>query len=97
MEHECRRFLLHSQNHTMLLVDITEVGLPTEIYPKGGKEQTVPLLRFQTKSDAEEYLHGLGADAETLETVSRRLAQTGAAYLAITYDRWKGVFRSSAG
>jgi len=60
------RFLLHSLNHTVVVVDITELGLPTEIYPPTGKRQTVPSLRFQSWGDAEQYLVGLGARAQEI-------------------------------
>lgn len=41
------RFLIHELNHTVLLVDITGIGLPTEIYPYEGKSHSVPTLRFK--------------------------------------------------
>jgi hypothetical protein len=43
-------------NHTTLLVDISEIGLGTEVYPPLGKTQPVPSIRFQTRHDAEERL-----------------------------------------
>ena len=33
--------LIHSLSHTILLVQITEIGLPAEVYPPGGKPQLV--------------------------------------------------------
>jgi hypothetical protein len=42
------RFLLYRLSHTVIAVDLTEIDLPTEIYPPGGKKQMVPTLRFQS-------------------------------------------------
>lgn len=61
------RFLIHSLNHTVLVVDITKIGLPTHIFPPEGEEQMVPSLRFQSWRQAEEYLRGLGADQKAIE------------------------------
>jgi hypothetical protein len=66
-----RRFLIHKLNHTSLLVDITEVGLPTEIYPPEGKRQSLPSLRFQSWRDAEQYLMGLGAKRASLKAAGK--------------------------
>ena len=60
------RFIIYSFSHTILVVDITEIGLPTEIYPPDGKRQLVPTLRFQSWRDVEQHLSSLGADAEVL-------------------------------
>lgn len=77
------RFLLHSLSHTVLAVDVTEVGVPTEIYPNEGKQQTVPCIRFQAWRDAEQYFLHLGADPGMLQGVSNRLKSTGVAALTI--------------
>jgi hypothetical protein len=47
------RFLLYRLSHTVIVVDLTEIGLPTEIYPPGGKKLMAPTLRFQTWKDVE--------------------------------------------
>jgi hypothetical protein len=44
------RFLIHSLNHTTLLVDISKIRLPEEAFPPQGKLQPAPSLRFQTWS-----------------------------------------------
>jgi hypothetical protein len=80
------RFLIHSLNHTTLLVDITEIGLPTEIYPPEGKSQPVHSLRFQTWHAAEQYLLGLGASQLSLTTTDASLKRAGLAVLTITTD-----------
>jgi hypothetical protein len=64
-------------------VDITKIGLLTEIYPKVGKEQMVPSLRFQSWRDVEEYLLALGAEAEKLERTAAQLKKTSVDVLTI--------------
>jgi hypothetical protein len=77
------RFLLHSLSHTLVVVDITKIGLPTEIYPRTGQEQTVAVARFQSWRDAEQYFLTLGADAEELERTSAQLKEASVAVLTI--------------
>ena len=76
-----RRFLIHNLNHTSLVVDITEIGLPTEIYPPEGKLQPVPSLRFQNWHNVEEHLRGLGANRKSLDCVVETLKRTSVAVL----------------
>ena len=80
------RFLIHSLNHTTLLVDITEIGLPTEVYPPEGKSQAVPSLRFQTWRAAEQHLLRLGASQRSLSATVESLEKAGVAILTITID-----------
>jgi hypothetical protein len=77
------KFLIHQLNHTSLLVDITAIGLPTEIYPPEGKPQSVLSLRFQVWLDAEEYLARHGASDVSIQAVKQDLRKTGAAVLTI--------------
>jgi hypothetical protein len=77
------RFLLHSLSHTFVVVDITDLGLPNEIYPRDGKRQMVPSLRFQSWNDAKRDLTKLGAAPETLEAIHEQLKATGVAVLTI--------------
>jgi hypothetical protein len=77
------RFLIHSLNHTSLLVDITEVGSPTEVYPPEGKLQSVRSLRFQGWHNAERYLLGLGANQKSLNTLAETLKNTSVGVLTI--------------
>lgn len=79
-----RRFLIHDLNHTILLVDITDIGLPAEVYPADGKSQSVGSLRFQTWHDAEQYLVRSGANQESLNAVKHNLKKAGVAVLTIT-------------
>jgi hypothetical protein len=71
-------------NHTFLLVDISEVGLPAEVFPPQGKPQPVPSLRFQTWNHAEQYLLGLGAAQGSLSATVESLNKAGIAVLTIT-------------
>jgi hypothetical protein len=61
------RFVVYQLSHTILLVDLTEIGLPNEINPPEGKFQMVPSIRFQSWKSAEAYLVKMGADANALE------------------------------
>lgn len=56
------RFLIHELNHTVLLVEINKVELPTENYPAEGKHQDLPSLRLQSSSAAEGYFLKSGVD-----------------------------------
>jgi len=77
------RFLLHSLSHTVVVVDITDIGLPTEIYPRRGQQRMVPALRFQSWRDAAQYLLALGANNEMLHLASAHLRETSVAVLTI--------------
>jgi hypothetical protein len=78
------RFLIHSLNHTNLLVDISEIGLPAEVFPAQGKPQPVLSLRFQTWQHAEQHLLGLGAAQGSLSATVDSLNKVGVAVLPIT-------------
>jgi hypothetical protein len=77
-------FLIHNLNHTTLLVDITAVELPNEIYPSEGRLQTIPSLRFQSWASAEKYLIELGADERALHGLKEALNKTDVGVLTIT-------------
>ena len=77
------RFLVHSLNHTTLLVDITAVGLPTEIYPPEGKPEPVSSRRFQSWRDAEQYLLKMGTEQDELDRMLERTKKDGVAVLTI--------------
>jgi hypothetical protein len=82
--HDMRhRFLVHELNHTILLVDITEVGIPTEILPSEGKTQSVPSVRFQSWHAAEEYLLRRGTSQEVLSTLRDGLKKAGVVALTV--------------
>jgi hypothetical protein len=77
------RYVIYPLSHTILIVDITDIGLPTEIYPPEGKRQMVTTFRFQTWNDAREHLLASGADNELMEGVSTRMREAGIAVLTI--------------
>ncbi len=77
------RLLLHSLSHTFVVVDITNLGLPDEIYPTSGKEEIVPCHRFQGWEDARRYLLTLGADDKSIERSVESLRKTSTAVLTI--------------
>lgn len=65
------RFMIHSLNHTVLVVDIGKIGLPTVIFPPEGQAQMLPGLRFQSWRHTEAYLRRLGADQKALESAKK--------------------------
>jgi hypothetical protein len=77
------RYIIYPFNHTTLVVDITDIGLPAEIYPQEGKRQDVPTLRFQTWRDARQYLADSGATEEMLERASTQIKASDLAVLTI--------------
>jgi len=77
------RFLIHALSHTVLVVDITGIGLPDEIYEREGRHTTVPSLRFNSWKDAQRYFCKLGADDEVLERTLDLVKKTGVAALTI--------------
>jgi hypothetical protein len=77
------RYIVYPFSHTTLVVDITDIGLPTEIYPPEGKRQIVPTLRFQSWRDARQSLAESGATEEMLEQASTQIKASGLAVLTI--------------
>jgi hypothetical protein len=78
------RFLLHSLNHTILCVDVSNVGIPVEIISDAGETRALPSVRFRTWSSAEQHFLGLGAKEESLRTTDKLLKKHGVAVLTIT-------------
>jgi lipid A disaccharide synthetase len=77
------RFLLHFLSHTVLVVDITAVGAANESAVPAGQEQTVPILRFKSWTDAEQYFLNLEATTEAIASASAWLRKSGTAVLTI--------------
>ena len=77
------RFLLHSLNHTDLVVDISEFGMFFESNPRAGSTKMVPALRFANWKEAEQYFRAKEADAETIEGTHSRLHKYGTAVMTI--------------
>ena len=83
LRHMKHRFLLHDLNHTVLAVDITEIGIPKAVIESEGQKQPVPSIRFRTWSHAEEYFTKLGADSDSLVKVRDNLRKTSLAVLTV--------------
>ncbi|MGA8742739.1 MAG: hypothetical protein WB561_16250 [Terracidiphilus sp.] len=64
------RYIIHPLNHTILLVDISAIGLPSGVYPPEGDLKMVPSYRFQNLSSATEFLLKRGAGVDELEKAS---------------------------
>jgi hypothetical protein len=77
------RFLLHSLNHTVLVVDISEFGIAIEINPRTGNTKMVPALRFMNWKEAEQYFREKEADAETIERTHTQLYKSSTAVMTI--------------
>ena len=75
------RFLLHSLSHTILVVDISEVGMAID--PKTGNTQMAPALRFINWNDAAQYFRANGADGETIERTHAQLDKNSVAVITI--------------
>jgi len=71
-------------NHTILVVDISPVGMADEIYPPEGKTQALSSLRFQTWQNAEEFLRRAGANQTALAKTRGALKSSSVAVLTIT-------------
>lgn len=77
------RFLLHKISHTILMIDISEIGMDAKVNPRTGNTKMVPSLRFPVWKEAEQYLRRKGADSEALEVAGAALRKTGLAALTI--------------
>jgi hypothetical protein len=64
------RFVIYPLNHTILVLDVTEIGLPTGIYPPEGELKMVPSIRFHNWRYAEAFFVTRGARQEELEKLS---------------------------
>jgi len=77
------RFLLHSLNHTILVVDISQFGLTIEINPRSGNTKAVPALRFINWKEVEQYFRAKEADEDTIQKTHDMLNKTGVAVMTI--------------
>jgi hypothetical protein len=78
-----QRFVIYPLNYTILLIDISEIGLPSGIYPPEGDPKLVHSLRFHNGTFAEQFLLKKGADAHELEKVFALVAKGSIAVLTI--------------
>ena len=77
------RFLLHSLNHTILAVDITEFGTKMEINPRTGNAKMVPALRFRTWKETEQYFRAKEASEDCIESTRVMLNKSSVAVMTI--------------
>jgi hypothetical protein len=77
------RFLLHSLNHTVLIVDISQFKMNIEINPRTGNSEMVPALRFINWKEAEQFFRAKEATAKTIEETRVMLAKTGVAVMTV--------------
>ena len=77
------RFLLHSLNHTILVVDISQFGVAIEIDQRAGNTKMVPAFRFINWEEAEQYFRAKGADAETIERTHAQLSKNSTAVMTV--------------
>ena len=61
-----RSFIIYPLSHTILVVDVSEIGSPRGIYPPEGELKMVPTYRFHNWRSAEIYLAKIGIDATEL-------------------------------
>ena len=77
------RFLIHSLSHTFVVVDISTIGMPTQIYPTTGQVQQVSAFRFRRWNDVQAYLFKSGAEARSINEAAEHVKRTGLAVLTV--------------
>jgi hypothetical protein len=77
------RYLIHLINHTALLIDITPIGIPSEVLPPEGEERALSSARFRSWKFAEQFLLKEGADPKQLRKAEDTLNATSLAVLTI--------------
>lgn len=76
-----RRFLVHSLNHTFLVVDITGFGIAADVNSRN--IQTAPVFTFANWKEAEAYFRTNEADQETIARTRANLSKNGVAVMTI--------------
>jgi len=77
------RFLLHSLNHTILVVDITQIGTTMEINPSTGNTKLVPALRFANWKETEQFFRAKEASEDCIESTHAMLNKSGMAVMTV--------------
>jgi len=77
------RFLLHSLNHTILVVDITQFGTAIKINSRTGNTEMAPALRFVNWKEAEQYFRAKEADEDTIDTTRAMPHKTGLTVMTV--------------
>lgn len=72
-----RRYMAYEISHSLLLIDITSIGLADEIFPPEGKAQDLLSLRFQEWSAAEKFLLGSGASRDSVDKARSSIDKCG--------------------
>ena len=72
-------YIVHEFSHTILLIDISKIPLPKEIFPHEGKAQDLLSLRFQSWRFAEKFLLERGAHRDSVDKAHESLNKTGVA------------------
>jgi len=66
-----------------LVVDITEVGIKTEMNPRTGNTKMVPALRFGNWEEAKRYFRAKEANEETIESTRVMLNKSSVAVMTV--------------
>lgn len=77
------RFLLHTLNHTVLVVDITEIETAIEIKPRTGNTKLVPALRFVNWRETEQFFRAKEASQDCIESTRVMLNKSGVAVMTV--------------
>jgi hypothetical protein len=77
------RFLLHSLNHAIMVVDVSEVGVEGEANLRTRNTKMVPVLRFMNWNEAVGYFRAKLADENTLEKTRSALHKRGVAVMTV--------------
>jgi len=77
------RFLLHSLNHTILVVDITEIGTALETKPRTENTKLVPVLRFVNWKETEQFFRAKEASEDCIESTRAMLNKSGVAVMTV--------------
>ena len=75
------RFLLHSLNHTILVVDITQFGI--DIDTPMGNTKMVPALRFVNWKEAAQFFRAKEASDDTIDLTRASLDKSGVAVMTV--------------
>ena len=78
-----RSFIVYEVNHTILLIDMTSISLPREVFPPEGKAEDLLSLRFQAWRHAEKFMLDGGASRDSLDKTRESLNKNNFAIINI--------------
>lgn len=84
------RFLFHELNHTILAVDISEIGIPDFKIETDGHKQSVLSVRFKSWTDLEAYFAKFGVKSQ-LTRVQEDLRRSSVAVLTVPSPKLPNV------